>query len=384
MQNPNENNLPIIQQNNLQVVDNQLTITDFLLQESEDKELREWWEGLNRSIKKSILCCVDIDTWCSNDGLSRNNQYERSYDKYIEKTRVNKVSEKQLINIIRLRCLILQEMKLSNLNFVSKFTNLQYLNVMFNSITELTPILKLNDLNYLNCAFNNIIDLDVISNLLNLEFLSISGNKEIKNFDNLSKLTKLKVLDIAYTNNYIYNNKKKSLDFLGNLTNLQSLDIRNTYLINFDFIKQLTNLKKIKFGCNDYSYTLKDIEHLANLEELEFDGNSISKLDTIQNFKHLKKLSFRHTKINTLEPLLENKSIEKLYIGYEQSINSLKGLENMIQLKELSFYDTNITSLKPILYLPNLELLNCKYHPIPKSEIEKFKALHPDCEVSHD
>ncbi len=41
MQNPNENNLPIIQQNNLQVVDNQLTITGFLLAESEEIAIKK-------------------------------------------------------------------------------------------------------------------------------------------------------------------------------------------------------------------------------------------------------------------------------------------------------------------------------------------------------
>ncbi|TGK83770.1 hypothetical protein EHQ31_03395 [Leptospira montravelensis] len=83
-------------------------------------------------------------------------------------------------------------------------------------------------------------DLDDLELFENLEWQTINGSKQIKNFTVISKLKKLKVLDLSDSGNI------PSIEFIQNLIKLQSFAFAgsNTYIEDGDLLP-LTKLKKL-------------------------------------------------------------------------------------------------------------------------------------------
>ena len=137
--------------------------------------------------------------------------------------------------------------------------NLKTLKVSMNSINDLTPIKDLTNLEFLEVFRNEISDLTPLRNLKNLEHLDIYNNTGIVDVEPISKLEKIKFIDMHYCNR---RTAKVNYEYLGNLTNLEYLSIDDDFVDDVSFVK---NLKKLNtFSCNNnYVTNLTDIQDLA-------------------------------------------------------------------------------------------------------------------------
>ena len=105
--------------------------------------------------------------------------------------------------------------------------------------------------------------------------------------------------------------------------------------------------------------TVEELKQIITLSELDCSGNIlINNLHAIIPLDGLKKINCSNTGINSLEVLANKDLLEMLDISY-----------------------TAVTSLKPLENLPNIKIVKCYHTEISQKEIERFKAIKPNCEV---
>lgn len=84
--------------------------------------------------------------------------------------------------------------------------------------------------------------------------------------------------------------KISSLEGIGSLANLQSLNLENNALVDVSQLTKLTRLKKLNLSYNEIR-NLDRIQSLSSLEELGLNGIQIKDLTFLTRMKELRKLS---------------------------------------------------------------------------------------------
>ncbi|WP_428232245.1 leucine-rich repeat domain-containing protein [Flavobacterium sp.] len=135
-------------------------------------------------------------------------------------------------------------------------------------------------------------EIKAIGNLIELEELNVSNNK-ITTVNNLKKVVKLKHI-------YINNNKINSIINLGNFETLKSLNASNNNLSNISFLKNLKTIEMLDLHSNNLR-EISDLEDLLmSLKKIIIDNNPIV---TEQNWK----LSKYDNHLSTIENYLSKK-----------------------------------------------------------------------------
>lgn len=88
---------------------------------------------------------------------------------------------------------------INNISGIENFTQIQYLYLDYNKITDISMLKDLKNLTDLDLSSNSITDITSLSSLTNLESLAISNNK-ISDITSLKNLKKLKKLNISGNN----------------------------------------------------------------------------------------------------------------------------------------------------------------------------------------
>ncbi|KAB1158071.1 T9SS type A sorting domain-containing protein [Flavobacterium luteum] len=148
--------------------------------------------------------------------------------------------------------------------------------------------------------------LEGISYFTNLEFLNVTGNK-LTSID-INALVKLKIFDCQ-------SNRLASLD-LSNLTNLEYLDCGNNNITSLD-VKSLVKLKSLNFYNNEI--TSIDLSTLVNLEYMEIGYNKYTSLD-LTNLSNLKEVLCQGNDFLT-SIFMKNGSKEKTSLGFWDNLN---------------------------------------------------------------
>jgi hypothetical protein len=162
-------------------------------------------------------------------------------------------------NYYPITCLYsLQSLKLSRLGLtaispLTKLTDLIELDLSHGGMRRISPLLKLPHLERLNLfSCVNIRDIHLLANMKLLTHLNIAfttyDQPIYPPLDFLSSLLNLKSLNVSF-------NPIESLDPIGNLTNLEILDIatcgRYGYTLSYAFIDHIKSLKQIHISYNE-------------------------------------------------------------------------------------------------------------------------------------
>jgi len=145
------------------------------------------------------------------------------------------------------------------LDDLAAMTNLQTLDVMFQNVSDLTPLEGL-PIERLQLAGNQIADLSPLERLPLLVCLNLDGNP-VMDITPLAGLARLEVLDASYTN--IYN--------LSPLKHLQALDALYINHAKLTDVSPLAGLSLSKAFLKNNQ--IADFSPLAGVEELQTDGN---------------------------------------------------------------------------------------------------------------
>lgn len=212
---------------------------------------------------------------------------------------------------------------LSTLEDLEKLPNLTTLYVN-NSGTDLSlkGVNKVPNLTSLTLIDCNLQEVDRIADLENLEYLDISTfsgwGTDVTDYSTLSALKNLKTLNMAWYNDYAYNDYGLTdASFINELTNLEVLDLFGTGIENYD-LSGLSKLRRLAISHCDPNTIFEQLESSGAINNLEMLDISRTIIGDRFISNHLSKASNLH----------------ELYIMFD-GLSSLEGIENLSALNKL-------------------------------------------------
>ena len=246
---------------------------------------------------------------------------------------------------------------------LEKLTNLTYLNLEYNNISEI-DVSKNTALTYLNLGINNnISEIDVSKNTA-LTSLNLRDN-HISKID-VSKNTALTSLDLS--RNFLNFRNSFSIDLSSN-TALTSLDLGDNRISKIDVSKN-TALTFLNLG---YNYNLSEIDVSKNtaLTYLSLSHNNISEIDVSKNTA----LTFLYLGDNNISEIDVSKNIAltSLDLGYNYNLSEIDVSKNTA-LTSLNLEYNNISEID-VSKNTALTSLNLRYNNISEIDVSKNTAL---------
>jgi Leucine-rich repeat (LRR) protein len=184
-----------------------------------------------------------------------------------------------------------------NLSGLEYCTNLQWLNLNNNQISNLTPVAGLTTLTWLELSSNQISNLSPLAGLASLQGLGLSSN-QISNLIPLAGLTNLYQLNLD-------NNQISNLSPLAGLTSLQWLTLSSNQISDVSPLAGLTSLQWLELSSNQIS-DLTPLAGLISLNDLFLYNNQISDLTPLTGLTNLNWLDVNNNQISDIKPLVDN------------------------------------------------------------------------------
>ena len=236
-----------------------------------------------------------------------------------------------------------------------------------------------------------------IKNIAAITELDLSGNTFIQTLEPLGQLINLRSLNLSRTT-------VTDLAPIRNLTELVDVDISHTKILDLSPLKYSDKLEKLKVDhteVSDISIIQKmpmlhyldasatpvaDFTPIATtleLLQLNLEGSAISDLSPLGNLAQLTELNISSTSIKDVSSLKGLTALGTLDLDSTRiaNIESLGGLE---KLKVLHANHTLISDLKPLQKLPQLEKIYCDQTPITREVADAFMAANPKVLVVFD
>ncbi|CAL6097929.1 leucine-rich_repeat domain-containing protein [Hexamita inflata] len=168
----------------------------------------------------------------------------------------------------------------------------------------------------------------------------------------------------------------QSIDNIGDLAQLQLLDLSKNNILRVEVLTKLNKLKTLVLNDN-ININLQQVGQLVQLRELSLDSIGFSEIQFLDKLTNLQFLSMNQNKITNISSISQLKQLEKLYLSENQisEISSLKTLKklttlilnkniiynfdlyNLTSLISLELNDNFLTNLHPISSLKNLQVL---------------------------
>ncbi|CAL6072387.1 Conserved_hypothetical protein [Hexamita inflata] len=385
-----------VEQNKLQIQnDPYLTSLDFLQKLPINKLKLENCENIVPKFKNNLIRELSVSS-CNISNF-----------KFIELNNLETlVVKNQMMNAQELddECIRNHKKSQELISSITKFKQLQELNIYGFDVIDLNPLLQMELLTRLSLSSCGLKDIENLRLLTNLKSLDISENYNI-DFTCLQYFSQLIVLNLRSCG-------LNTIDFLKNLTNLVELNIQNNQIMYIQIVEDLNKLSKLdaqfnriidiytiiyhpffkKFNFSDQEQPSEEIQRQINKQRgsyvYKWEQKNTEKYHelikneslTIENDPELLCLHFMRNynirqlvlnKCVNVTPILHNKNITQLEIKNcdIQSIQLLN-LENLVILQHVShkqlsesiqFYDlVKFKKLKQ-LYIYSYKCDDCRY-----------------------
>ena len=200
--------------------------------------------------------------------------------------------------------------------------------------------------------FNGFEELD------NVEELYIDGTYGFE--DLITKMSLEQIGDMASLKKLTYiSSAGTNIDNVAALTNVEDLQLKISYTVDYSPLKNLTKLKKLNL--NNYNPKLDYIVQMKNLEELTLGGGTSKKVTSditpLLGFTELKKLSVVVDPAADLSGLTKLKKLEVLDLGKRTKFKNISFLKGMTSLRELTLPIEGTVDITTVNSLPNLKVL---------------------------
>ncbi len=241
----------------------------------------------------------------------------------------------------------------------NQMVNLEKAN--FASITHIS-IVSLNlENNYVvdkNNQWVKLSNIEVLGEFSNLQELDLSNN-QIDDFSILSELIKLRSLNVS-------GNQIVDINFLKNMVHLQELNLRDNQIEDLTPIRELINLTYLNLHSNRRINSIKPIENLINIETLILRNVTVDdELSVLSNLGQLRRLNLRNCSLSDISPLvelMENGALQDVpELGIQAYLDILENdfVQDPEKLKAFIPYWDNIHTKYPYL-------INFATQPAPK------------------
>lgn len=308
--------------------------------------------------------------------------------------------------------------QLSDLEPLSKMTQLKELNLSGTNVEDLVPLRNLTRLESLDISYSGITDLSPLKFAIGLRELNANYSK-LEDLNQLTYFNQLKSLNISHS-------QVKELTALQQLTQLRELNFQNTEVESIQSLTGLTQLEQLRMANTKVS----DLSPLANISSLQFlyidqtpvadltplakstdlrllhcDGTQVENLHPLSLLPNLKKVYSDNTKIGRMEAaefmegkpgclvIFESSALNDWWTNLseqwreyflEVEPTTVASKEYLHQLAKVSSVDIrerkDIQTLKPLQMLTNLKVLNCRATGIKNleglEELVELKTLN--------
>lgn len=257
---------------------------------------------------------------------------------------------------------------ISNISEIMYFTNLEYLDLRGNHITNFMPLANLRTLKYLDISKNFSVmsgnkekglDLTPMQNLVLLETLIASGNL-ITDVTPLAGLTCLKELDLQ-------NNRLTEVSALATCTSLENLNLSSNYGVN----SATMNEQGIS--------SIACVAGMTNLQTLRVGNNILTSLEGVEGLAALKYVDVTQNYLMDLSPLAQCPQLDTL-LASNNNLLDLSGIANHPTIRELDVQVNRIHYVAEILTMNSLEIFRYEGNQIldykPIDQFEKELGSH--------
>ncbi|MDJ0764659.1 MAG: leucine-rich repeat domain-containing protein [Myxococcota bacterium] len=206
--------------------------------------------------------------------------------------------------------------------------DLKYLSGENQGIVDLTNIHCLDNLETADLVYNQISDTSPLSTMTHLSALILTGNA-ISDVSPLSALVDLEDLDLS-------NNQVSDLSPLIAMSGLRDLRIEDSQLEDISPLGDLITLETI-FLSNNQIKDISSLSKLSNLSYLRLEKNQIEDISPLSNLTELTSINLRVNRVSDIKPLVDNVGlgegtsidlqVNPLDCNSSETLNYLKQLE---------------------------------------------------------
>ena len=279
----------------------------------------------------------------------------------------NQISDlSPIAGLIELRELWVRHNHLSDISPVRGLTNLTHLDVHVNQISDISPVRGLNNLIYLNCSDTLISDLSPVSGLVNLEWLDTSRTN-VSDMSPISGLINLK--EIAFSNDTV-----SDISLFAGLVNLEVFRTWGNPISDISPLTGLNQLEKVDICGADLSEaSLAPLTNLLHLTELYLVENRISDVSSLARLTGLTRLDLSKNEISDISPLAGLTNLTWLDLSRMEILSDISPLATLSNLEWLSLRSCNISDISAFHRLTNLAWMDVARNRI--SDVSPLSAL---------
>ena len=192
---------------------------------------------------------------------------------------------------------------LRDLSVLSDMLTLKEIYVQHNAVISVEKLTTLTNLEKLDVSYNSITSLSHIANCLKLTWLNADGN-QITDTIGISSLALIENLSLNY-------NKLTDVSSLANCKNLKELSINNNEI-----------------------RSINALGSLVALEILDFSYNKVELLPTWETGSKLRNINGSYNMLQSIDPLAKVENICYVYMDYNklQTVDALANCYNLVQL----------------------------------------------------
>ena len=254
---------------------------------------------------------------------------------------------------------------ISDLSPLAGLIKLYDVNINVNDISDISPLAGLISLTWLGLSGNHISDLAPVEKLINLRGISIDGNV-VTDLSPLASLIKLERVD---ANEIPFGD----LTPLSGLINLQSFRSWGTPIHNLGALAELPKLRTINI-CGGELSDISALQGLTSLRDLYLAQNDISDISALAHLKGLTHLSLIHNDISDLSPLEVLKGLTWIELR-DNNIADVSPLGTLDNLTWVDLADNRITDVSTLTSLQHLTWLSLSGNTITDvSTLDRFSA----------
>ena len=206
---------------------------------------------------------------------------------------------------------------------------------------------EMERLGRLDAGNRDIRDLTGLQFATNLRWLYLRHN-QISDFSPIAGLINLREL-------WINNNPMSDISSVRGLTNLTRLEFDYTLVFDISPVRGLTNLTHLEFDSTLVS-DISPVRGLTNLTTLHFHGTEVSNLSPVAGLINLEILGFSNRGLSDLSLLAGLINLEDVF-SWSHSISDLSPLTGLTKLEVIDFCGGDISDLTPLAGLTGLKEL---------------------------
>ncbi|MEI7982314.1 MAG: leucine-rich repeat domain-containing protein, partial [Bacteroidota bacterium] len=379
---------------------------------NEQDDLRRWWNGLSQGWKEILakdlafddkLAMLKIDHY--NDTVAMVDGVPKQIDGTMFYQFLNQIIHTPALDISGI-------VVISNLEPVSKLSELTSVNISGTPVSDLMPLRNLNKLESLDISNTSVVTLEPLRYCTNLHNLKLRGTA-VGDLNILTVFPALESLDISST-------KATSLDPVKEIISLRDLRLRLTPINDLTPLSGLTNLEMLVVSKTPVE-SLEPLKNLSNLRILFCDSTSVSSLVPLDGLSGLQKVYGDKSKITdrevrnflkkhpgasliyqseilskwwsalsaewqklfdfyvdvsdppTTEQLHRLVLTDSININGRTTVGSLEPVSRFIMLRNLQCQSTSVNNLAPLTNLTDLRVINASNTQIP--DVEPLSGL---------